>query len=77
MSGKFFGLYRAVVVSADDPLARQRLRISLPVVSGKKSGWAEACIPPSTDVPEVGSAVWVQFEEGLVERPVWMGRVRG
>jgi hypothetical protein len=64
MSGKFFGLYRAVVVSADDPVARQRLRVSLPVVSGKKSGWAEACTPPSTDVREVGSAVWMGSVRG-------------
>lgn len=77
MSGKFLGLYRGVVIAADDPLGRQRLRVSLPLESGKKSGWAEACVQLNDPAPQVGSAVWIQFEEGLVERPVWMGRVRG
>lgn len=44
------------------------------------TGWALPCVPygGSADqgmlfVPEVGAGVWVEFEEGDLEFPIWVG----
>ena len=70
------GVYRAVVDDDADPTGRGRLRVT---VAGQRTGsvWAEACLPPVPagvfSPPAVGSTVWVQFEEGDRDRPVWTG----
>lgn len=70
------GLHRAVVDDARDPQGRGRLQVS---VSGTpaQAVWAEACLPPLAGgvlaMPQVGSLVWVQFERGDVNAPVWTG----
>lgn len=74
--GRSRDVYRAVVDENHDPLQRGRLQVSVPSV-GVSSVWAEACLPPVPLVllalPEAGSTVWVQFEEGDRSRPVWTG----
>ena len=70
------GVYRAVVDDDADPTGRGRLRVT---IAGERAGsvWAEACLPPVPagmfSVPVTGSTVWVQFEEGDRDRPVWTG----
>lgn len=70
------GVYRAVVDDAHDPLSRSRLRVTVPDAGGI-SVWAEACLPPVPPgllaLPDAGSMVWVQFEDGDRHRPVWTG----
>jgi uncharacterized protein involved in type VI secretion and phage assembly len=80
---RFYGKYRASVHSNADPNGRGRLELLIPDVLGDKpSTWAEACVPlagpPGTAmgaylVPPEGTAVWVEFEAGDSNHPVWVG----
>jgi hypothetical protein len=74
--GRSRGVYRAMVEEAADPLVRGRLLVTVPG-AGVSSSWAEACLPPVPAamfaLPGVGSSVWVQFEDGDRNRPVWTG----
>lgn len=70
----YFGIYRAVVVSTCDPLKRRRVRIQVPDVLGAETPWAEACVAPGSRAkPKDGQTVWIQFEQGAAEHPVWVG----
>ena len=79
----FFGKYRGLVVQNVDPLLRGRLLVSVPEVLGPDpSGWAEACVPlagaPGSPMgvyvlPPVGAGVWVEFERGDPDLPIWSG----
>jgi hypothetical protein len=74
MSTELFGLYRAVVGSADDPEGRQRLRLEIPSLDLGPLDWAEACITSELPCrPVVGDTVWVMFEAGDPRHPVWLG----
>lgn len=70
------GLFRATVKDNDDPLKRGRILISIPslVPSEEPTLWAESCLPPDYfSIPRVGEYVWIMFEEGDIQLPVWMG----
>jgi hypothetical protein len=69
-----FGIYRATVVSNSDPQNKRRLQVVVPDPLGEEAIWAEACVAPGSRArPMEGTAVWVQFEGGSAERPVWVG----
>lgn len=64
----------------NDPERRGRIRVQCPTVLGNYlSSWCEPCIPYATDyagdyyVPPVNEAIWVEFEEGDVDKPIWNG----
>lgn len=77
------GLYRATVTLNVDPEMRGRLMLTVPdVLSFVPSTWAEPCTalagptgPPMGVymVPPIGAGVWVMFEQGNVNQPVWIG----
>lgn len=79
----FPGLYRGTVTINIDPERRGRLQLSVPNVLGYlPSSWAEPCAPLAGPtgpgmgvymVPPPGASVWVMFERGDVNRPVWLG----
>lgn len=80
MSTRFWGKYRGVVSSNEDPLMMGRVRAHVPDVYGEKeSGWAMPCAPFGGKghgffaVPAQGAGVWVEFEHGDPEHPVWTG----
>ena len=74
MNDRYFALYRGIVTDNDDPSGRMRIRVRVPEVLGGLEAWALPCVPPGFEtVPEVGTAVWIQFEAGDPEHPVWMG----
>jgi hypothetical protein len=78
---RFYGKYRAFVADNADPDKRGRLRLTIPSVLGDiVSGWALPCAPYGGRagrgfffVPEKDDGVWVEFEAGLLEFPVWVG----
>ena len=77
---KYYGKYRAIVVDINDPEQRGRIRVMCPKVLGKaKSGWCEPCIPVAYDfggdfaLPKISEFVWVEFESGDVNKPVYTG----
>lgn len=71
----FYGKYRAEVVDIADPEQRGRIRVKCPDVLGEHlSRWALPCFPPNTfTVPDKGTLVWVEFEGGKKDSPVWTG----
>jgi hypothetical protein len=79
---RYFGKYKGFVVDNADPDKRGRLRLQIPSVLGKDvvSGWALPCAPfGGADgqgfffVPDNKAGVWVEFEEGLLDYPIWVG----
>jgi uncharacterized protein involved in type VI secretion and phage assembly len=77
---KYFGKYRGTVVDNADPLKRARLKAQVPTVSGTQSTtWCEPCLPLAGSqlgaffVPQNGAGVWIEFEEGDIDRPIWTG----
>lgn len=70
------GVYRGIVVNNVDPMSRGRLQIKVPAVSGDGAlDWALPMVDPGEThvLPAMGDGVWVMFEHGRVERPVWTG----
>ncbi len=78
---KRFGKYRATVVDNMDPQKRGRLRLQIPsVLADQQSNWALPCMPYGGlegqgmfMIPDVDAQVWVEFEEGDINRPIWVG----
>lgn len=72
---KEYGQFRGIVTNNDDPEERQRLRLQVPGVTGEaQTGWAEAQFRVSPDdMPDVGDSVWVTYEKGDIDKPVWTG----
>lgn len=82
-SQNFVGKYRATVLNNVDPEFRGRLMLTIPDVLGLvPSTWAEPCTPlagptgPAMGVymvPPIGAGVWVEFEQGDPNYPIWVG----
>ncbi len=77
---KYFGIYRGTVVNNIDPMQLGRITVIVPDVSGViPSTWAMPCVPIAGKqmgtymVPQIGAGVWLQFEGGDPDHPVWTG----
>ncbi len=80
MNKTFYGKYRGVVTDNNDPLMTGRVRARVPDVTGdQESGWALPCAPFGGNgagffaVPSVGAGVWIEFEHGDPDYPIWSG----
>ena len=80
MSETFYGKYRGVVTDIKDPLMTGRLKARVPdVMEDKETGWAMPCAPFGGSgagffaLPKVGAGVWIEFEHGDPDYPVWSG----
>lgn len=74
------GKFRGVVVDNNDPNQLGRLTARVPDVFGDEtSGWALPATPYAGDgvglylIPPVGASVWIEFEHGDPEYPIWSG----
>jgi uncharacterized protein involved in type VI secretion and phage assembly len=61
-----------------------RLQVSVPALLGDiQTGWALPCVPFAGDgvgffmLPPAGSNVWVEFEQGDLDHPIWSGCLWG
>ncbi len=77
---QFFGKYRGKVENNVDPQQQGRLQVSAPAVLGEGSlSWAMPCVPfagPGVGLftlPPTGANVWVEFEGGDPDYPIWSG----
>ena len=77
---RYYGIYRGTVVNNIDPMQLGRIQAIVPDVGGvTPSSWAMPCVPIAGKqmgtfvVPQVGAGVWLQFEGGDPDRPVWTG----
>jgi len=77
--GPFFGKYRGVVLNNIDPMQIGRLQASVPDVSVIPSTWAMPCVPWAGiatgvfTVPPIGAGVWIEYERGDPDYPIWVG----
>ncbi|MGD8405210.1 MAG: phage baseplate assembly protein V [Anaerolineales bacterium] len=82
-SQTYYGKYRGTVVNNVDPMQRGRLLVQVPDVLGLvPSSWAEPCVPLAGPtgppmgvymVPPISAGVWVEFEHGDPDYPIWVG----
>jgi uncharacterized protein involved in type VI secretion and phage assembly len=77
---KQFGKHRGVVLNNVDPEQRGRLLVQVPDVLGQaNSSWAMPSMSfagpqlGTYTVPVVGAGVWVEFEGGDPDYPIWSG----
>jgi uncharacterized protein involved in type VI secretion and phage assembly len=75
-----FGKYRGVVKSNADAEHLGRLEVQVPAVFGTKKVWAMPCTPFAAKngggffaMPDEGMPVWIEFEAGNKDFPIWSG----
>jgi uncharacterized protein involved in type VI secretion and phage assembly len=78
--GKYYGKYRGTVVQNVDPEQRGRIQVLVPDVTNVvPTTWATACVPLAGKsmgvylVPQIGAGVWVEYEQGDPDYPIWTG----
>jgi uncharacterized protein involved in type VI secretion and phage assembly len=77
---KYFGVYRGTVTNNIDPMQMGRILAIVPDAGGLlPSTWIMPSVPVAGKqmgtffVPQIGAGVWVQFEAGDPDRPVYTG----
>jgi uncharacterized protein involved in type VI secretion and phage assembly len=77
---KYYGKYRGTVVQNVDPEQRGRIQALVPDVSNVvPTTWATACVPVAGKsmgtylVPQIGAGVWIEYEQGDPDYPIWTG----
>lgn len=80
MTERYFGKYRGMVLANVDPMQIGRLLVQVPDVLGvSTSSWAMPCFPVTGKqmgfwaIPQIGTGVWVEFEQGDIDHPIWSG----
>ena len=80
MRQQYFGKYRGKVENNLDPLQIGRIQVSCPAVLGEGTmSWAMPSVPYAGSsvgyfaVPPVSANVWVEFEGGDPDYPIWSG----
>lgn len=79
-SKHYYGKYRGTVVNNIDPMQVGRIQVMVPDVSNLMlSSWAMPCAPVAGinmgvfTLPLIGAGVWVEFEQGDPDYPIWVG----
>ena len=73
--GKYYGKYSGEVTDINDPDNMGRIKVKVPSVLGEEMEvQARPCLPfGHFYVPAVGTKVWVEFEAGNPQYPIWVG----
>jgi uncharacterized protein involved in type VI secretion and phage assembly len=81
---RHYGKYRGLVVNVEDPMRQGRIMAQVPDVMGLvPTTWAMPCLPfagmqsGAWFVPPIGSGVWMEFEQGDLNYPIWTGGWHG
>lgn len=79
-AAKYYGKYRGTVVQNVDPEQRGRIQALVSDVSNVvPTTWATACVPLAGKsmgtywVPQIGAGVWIEYEQGDPDYPIWTG----
>jgi uncharacterized protein involved in type VI secretion and phage assembly len=77
---KFYGKYRGTVMNNIDPMQIGRIMAIVPDVLGPTpTSWAMPCVPIAGKqmgtymIPQIGAGVWIEFEQGDPDYPIWVG----
>lgn len=77
---KHYGKFRGTVLNNIDPMQMGRLMVQVPDISNVlPSTWALPCLPFAGIqsgmyvTPAIGSGVWIEFEQGDPDYPIWVG----
>lgn len=77
---RFYGKFRGTVINNFDPEGRARIQVQVADVSPiPLINWALPCAPVGglrngfVAVPNIGSGVWIEFEQGDPDYPIWTG----
>lgn len=77
---QFYGKYRGTVINNVDPMQMGRIMAMVPDVSALlPTSWAMPCVPIAGKqmgtyfVPQIGAGVWIEFEQGDPDYPIWVG----
>lgn len=77
---RYYGKYRGTVANNVDPMFQGKLQVTCPAVLGSgQMSWAMPCTPYAGSgvgfvfTPPVGAYVWVEFEGGDPNYPIWSG----
>ena len=79
MTHHFFGKYRGTVIENIDPMMLGRIIAQVPAVPGMLTNFAMPCAPfagPNVGfyaIPPIGANVWIEFEAGDPDYPIWSG----
>lgn len=75
---KFIGKFRGTVEENQDPLGLGRIQAKIPQITSK-TGWALPSVPYAGSgvgfffIPPKNANVWIEFEGGDTEKPIWTG----
>lgn len=77
---QYLGKYRGTVFNNIDPMQMGRIQAIVPDVTNVlPTTWALPCVPMAGPqcgefaVPPIGAAVWIEFEHGDRDYPIWTG----
>lgn len=78
-NGKFYGKFRGTVINNVDPQQIGRVQVTVPDISIIPGTWAMPSFPVTGKqmgvwaLPQIGTGVWVEFEGGELDYPIWTG----
>lgn len=77
---RFFGKYRGKVQGNKDPFHLGRVQVTVPAIYGEgRQSWAMPCTPYAGKnvglfmIPPLNANVWIEFEGGDPDYPIWTG----
>jgi hypothetical protein len=72
------GIYRAVVISNEDPDKKMRVQVKIDAIPEMGLLWASPVVPLKENeriLPAVGELVWTSFQNGDPNQPLWLGKI--